>query len=150
MIIEIFFIFSTFDDEIRQGTVASGSGELQKGSTKKSFETKLNMFYDHLVMAGFGQGPEKCKLTIRRENLLKDAYDQILSAPADLLRNGKLCIAFIDEDGLDYGGPSREFFFLISKKLFNPYYGLFEYSTQDAYTVQISPMSIFVDFHIEW
>lgn len=30
--------------------------------------------------------------------------------------------------GLDYGGVAREFFFLLSKEMFNPYYGLFEYS----------------------
>ncbi len=51
---------------------------------------------------------------------------------------------------LDYGGPSREFFFLLSRELFNPYYGLFEYSANDAYTVQISPMSAFVENAHEW
>lgn len=51
---------------------------------------------------------------------------------------------------LDYSGPSREFFFLVSRELFNPYYGLFEYSANDTYTVQISPMSAFVDNHHEW
>lgn len=56
------------------------------------------------------------------------------------------CVCF----RLDYSGPSREFFFLVSRELFNPYYGLFEYSANDTYTVQISPMSAFVDNHHEW
>lgn len=51
---------------------------------------------------------------------------------------------------LDYSGPSREFFFFLSQELFNPYYGLFEYSANDTYTVQISPMSAFVENHLEW
>ena len=51
---------------------------------------------------------------------------------------------------LDYGGPAREFFFLLSRELFNPYYGLFEYSANDTYTVQISPVSTFVDNAAEW
>ena len=51
---------------------------------------------------------------------------------------------------LDYGGPSREFFFLLSRELFNPYYGLFEYSAIDSYTVQISPLSAFVENAHEW
>ncbi|KAK0135124.1 E3 ubiquitin-protein ligase HECW1 [Merluccius polli] len=51
---------------------------------------------------------------------------------------------------LDYSGPSREFFFLLSQELFNPYYGLFEYSANDTYTVQIGPMSAFVENHLEW
>jgi len=51
---------------------------------------------------------------------------------------------------LDYGGPSREFFFLLSRDLFNPYYGLFEYSASNTYTVQISPVSVFVENANEW
>uniref|UniRef100_A0A915L8F8 HECT-type E3 ubiquitin transferase n=1 Tax=Romanomermis culicivorax TaxID=13658 RepID=A0A915L8F8_ROMCU len=51
---------------------------------------------------------------------------------------------------LDYGGPSREFFFLLSRELFNPYYGFFEYSSNKVYNVQISPMSIFVENHLDW
>lgn len=34
--------------------------------------------------------------------------------------------------------------------MFNPYYGLFEYSANDTYTVQVSPMSTFVENHHEW
>jgi E3 ubiquitin-protein ligase NEDD4 len=40
----------------------------------------------------------------------------------------KLWIEFEGEVGLDYGGLAREWFFLLSKEMFNPYYGLFEYS----------------------
>uniref|UniRef100_A0A8C5FTC1 HECT-type E3 ubiquitin transferase n=1 Tax=Gadus morhua TaxID=8049 RepID=A0A8C5FTC1_GADMO len=66
------------------------------------------------------------------------------------LQRSKLYVGFVGEEGLDYSGPSREFFFLVSRELFNPYYGLFEYSANDTYTVQISPMSAFVDNHHEW
>lgn len=66
------------------------------------------------------------------------------------LQKGKLVVIFDHEEGLDYGGPSREFFFHLSRELFNPYYGLFEYSANDTYTVQISPMSAFVDNYHDW
>lgn len=66
------------------------------------------------------------------------------------LQKGKLCVVWDMEEGLDYGGPSREFFFLLSRELFNPYYGLFEYSANDTYTVQVSPMSAFVDNYHDW
>lgn len=66
------------------------------------------------------------------------------------LRKNKLFICFQGEEGLDYGGPAREFFFLLSRELFNPYYGLFEYSASDMYTVQISPMSAFQEHALEW
>ena len=53
----------------------------------------------------------------------------------------KLNIEFDNERGLDYGGVSREWFYLLSKEMFNPYYGFFEYSAMDNYTLQINPLS---------
>ncbi len=50
-------------------------------------------------------------------------------------------IEFDNESGLDYGGLAREWFFLLSKEMFNPYYGFFEYSAIDNYTLQINPYS---------
>src|SRR3954468_4323072 len=35
----------------------------------------------------------------------------------------------------------REFFFLLSHEMFNPFYCLFEYSAHDNYTLQINPHS---------
>ena len=51
---------------------------------------------------------------------------------------------------LDYGGPSREYFFLLSHELFNPYYGLFEYSAANTYTAQVSATSSFIENNLEW
>ena len=31
-------------------------------------------------------------------------------------------------DGLDYGGVAREWLYLLSHEMLNPYYGLFQYS----------------------
>ena len=53
----------------------------------------------------------------------------------------KLWIIFDGEAGLDYGGLAREWFQQVSKEMFNPYYGLFEYSAVDNYTLQINPNS---------
>ncbi|XP_066248199.1 E3 ubiquitin-protein ligase HECW2 isoform X2 [Euwallacea similis] len=117
---------------------------------KRDFEAKLRNFYRKLESKGYGQGPGKFKLHIRRDHLLEDAFRRIMSANKKELQKGKLCIVWDNEEGLDYGGPSREFFFLLSRELFNPYYGLFEYSANDTYTVQISPMSAFVDNYHDW
>jgi len=53
----------------------------------------------------------------------------------------RLMVNFDGEDGLDYGGVGREWFFLLSHEVFNPSYGLFEYSAHDNYTLQINPAS---------
>lgn len=121
------------------------------GLYKRDFDAKLRNFYKKLERNGYGQGPGKLKLIVRRDHLLEDAFTKIMSINLKKeLQKSRLYISFTGEEGLDYGGPSREFFFLLSRELFNPYYGLFEYSANDQYTVQISPMSTFVDDHHDW
>ncbi|KAF6085955.1 HECT, C2 and WW domain containing E3 ubiquitin protein ligase 1 [Phyllostomus discolor] len=117
---------------------------------RRDFEAKLRNFYRKLEAKGFGQGPGKIKLLIRRDHLLEGTFNQVMAYSRKELQRNKLYITFVGEEGLDYSGPSREFFFLLSQELFNPYYGLFEYSANDTYTVQISPMSAFVENHLEW
>lgn len=85
--------------------------------------------------------PNKFEMKLRRANILEDSYRRIMGVKkADFLK-GRLWIEFDGEKGLDYGGVAREWFFLISKEMFNPYYGLFEYSATDNYTLQINPNS---------
>ena len=50
---------------------------------------------------------------------------------AELLRS-QLRIQFDVEKPYDYEGVSREWFHILSKEIFNPYYGLFEYSAMFA------------------
>uniref|UniRef100_A0A8D0AQX7 E3 ubiquitin-protein ligase n=1 Tax=Sander lucioperca TaxID=283035 RepID=A0A8D0AQX7_SANLU len=85
--------------------------------------------------------PNRFELKLRRNAVLEDSYRRILSVKrADLLK-ARLWVEFEGEKGLDYGGVAREWFFLMSKEMFNPYYGLFEYSATDNYTLQINPNS---------
>ncbi|EDL84129.1 neural precursor cell expressed, developmentally down-regulated gene 4A, isoform CRA_d [Rattus norvegicus] len=85
--------------------------------------------------------PNKFEMKLRRANILEDSYRRIMGVKrADFLK-ARLWIEFDGEKGLDYGGVAREWFFLISKEMFNPYYGLFEYSATDNYTLQINPNS---------
>lgn len=90
------------------------------------------------------------RLHIRRSHLLEDAYNRIMSANKKDLQRGRLAVLWDTEEGLDYGGPSREFFFLLSRQVFSPYYALFEYSAVNSYSVQISPLSAFVDNCHDW
>ncbi|KAI5611356.1 E3 ubiquitin-protein ligase NEDD4 [Silurus asotus] len=88
-----------------------------------------------------GDIPNRFEMSVRRNALLEDSYRRILSIKrADLLK-ARLWVEFAGERGLDYGGVAREWFFLISKEMFNPYYGLFEYSALDNFTLQINPNS---------
>ncbi|KAG2471356.1 NEDD4 ligase, partial [Polypterus senegalus] len=85
--------------------------------------------------------PNRFEMKLRRNALLEDSYRRILSVKRPDFLKARLWIEFENEKGLDYGGVAREWFFLISKEMFNPYYGLFEYSATDNYTLQINPNS---------
>ncbi|XP_076304902.1 E3 ubiquitin-protein ligase Nedd-4-like [Tachypleus tridentatus] len=85
--------------------------------------------------------PNKFEIKVSRASIFEDMYRIVSSVSrVDLLKT-KLWIEFDGEEVLDYGGASREMFFLLSREMFNPYYGLFEYSAADNYTLQINPFS---------
>nr|XP_027196818.1 E3 ubiquitin-protein ligase Nedd-4-like isoform X3 [Dermatophagoides pteronyssinus] len=86
-------------------------------------------------------GPNKFEIRVRRNSILEDSFRIISNVSRVDYLKAKLWIEFDNEDVLDYGGPSREWFYLLSKEMFNPYYGLFEYSSTDKYTLQIRPFS---------
>ncbi|MEQ2203271.1 E3 ubiquitin-protein ligase nedd4 [Xenoophorus captivus] len=85
--------------------------------------------------------PNRFELKLKRNSLLEDSYRRILAVKRPDLLKARLWVEFEGEKGLDYGGVAREWFFLMSKEMFNPYYGLFEYSATDNYTLQINPNS---------
>ena len=104
---------------------------------KQDFRRKLIYFRSQPEMRPrLGQ----VHIVVRREHLFEDSYVEIMRfTPEELKR--KLIIRFFGEEGLDYGGLSREFFFLLSHDMFNPFYCLFEFSAADNYTLQINPHS---------
>jgi len=86
---------------------------------------------------------------VSRENLFEESFNQIMRFKADDLKK-RLFIKFKGEEGLDYGGVSREWFFLLSHEMFNPYYCLFEYSAHDNYTLQINSQSAINPDHLTY
>ena len=68
-----------------------------------------------------------CRLEVSRQEVFEDSYRLIVKMrPKDLRK--RLMIKFKGEDGLDYGGVAREWLYLLSHEMLNPYYGLFQYS----------------------
>ncbi|PFH54090.1 hypothetical protein AMATHDRAFT_863 [Amanita thiersii Skay4041] len=91
----------------------------------------------------------KCEVRVRRTRILEDSYAAVMSFTGEDLKR-RLMVSFDGEDGLDYGGVSREWFFLLSHEVFNPSYGLFEYSAHDNYTLQINPASSINPDHLSY
>lgn len=104
---------------------------------ERSFRWKLGQFR-YLCHSNALQG--HVKITVSRDNLFEDSFTQIMRlAPYDLRR--RLYIIFKGEEGLDYGGVAREWFFHLSHEVLNPMYCLFEYASTKNYSLQINPAS---------
>uniref|UniRef100_A0A4W5MES3 E3 ubiquitin-protein ligase n=1 Tax=Hucho hucho TaxID=62062 RepID=A0A4W5MES3_9TELE len=93
--------------------------------------------------------PQHIKITVTRKTLFEDSFQQMMSFhPQDLRR--RLWIIFPGEEGLDYGGVAREWFFLLSHEVLNPMYCLFEYAGKDNYCLQINPASYINPDHLKY
>ncbi|VDM01522.1 unnamed protein product [Schistocephalus solidus] len=91
----------------------------------------------------------KVEIKVSRTNLLVDSFRQLIALPPQNLR-GRLFIIFKDEEGLDYGGVAREWFFQLSDQLLNPMYCLFEYASDNNFSLQINPASSVNPEHLQY
>uniref|UniRef100_A0A8C2CRQ5 HECT-type E3 ubiquitin transferase n=1 Tax=Cyprinus carpio TaxID=7962 RepID=A0A8C2CRQ5_CYPCA len=101
----------SFSPRCSPGSSPQSSPGLQRARApapyRRDFEAKLRNFYRKLEAKGYGQGPGKIKLIIRREHLLEGTFNQVMAYSRKELQRNKLFIAFVGEEGLDYSGPSR-------------------------------------------
>lgn len=88
------------------------------------------------------------RLNIRRKHVFEDTYHQLRHRNADEMK-GRLHITFRNEEGVDAGGLSREFFGILAKEMFNPNYALFT-STEDGCTFQPNPNSSINPEHLSY
>ncbi|OMH79887.1 E3 ubiquitin-protein ligase RSP5 [Zancudomyces culisetae] len=113
---------------------------------KRDFRRKYVYFRSQPAMRPV---PGQFHIKVVRGSVLEDSFKEIAACPVNELKK-RLMIKFDGEDGLDYGGVSREFFFLLSHEMFNPLYCLFEYSAHDTYSLQISPKSAINPDHLNY
>ncbi|QID86134.1 Putative E3 ubiquitin-protein ligase [Saccharomyces pastorianus] len=70
------------------------------------------------------------KIKVRRDVISHDSLRCIKEHQGDLLKS--LRIEFVNEPGIDAGGLRKEWFFLLTKSLFNPMNGLFIYIKESS------------------
>ncbi|PSN50736.1 E3 ubiquitin-protein ligase SMURF1 [Blattella germanica] len=90
-----------------------------------------------------------CRLEVSRTEIFEESYRLVMKMrPKDMRK--RLMVKFRGEEGLDYGGVAREWLFLLSHEMLNPQYGLFQYSREDNYTLQINPDSSINPEHLSY
>lgn len=140
-----------FVDHVHQSTSwddprLPSSADAGAPAYRRDFQRKLAYFRGQPEMR-LRRG--KVTIDVRREHVFEDSYERIMKLSGEELKQ-RLNIRFDGEEGLDYGGVAREFFFLLSHEIFSPAYCLFEYSSHANYTLQISPHSNINPEHLDY
>jgi E3 ubiquitin-protein ligase NEDD4 len=133
---------TTWDDPRLPSTVDADAPQY-----KRDYRRKVVYFRSQPSMRLVADA--KCDVRVRRGWVFEDSFAAIMRLRPEDLRK-RLMVKFEGEDALDYGGVSREWFFLLSHEMFNPSYGLFEYSAHDNYTLQINPASGVNPEHLDY
>uniref|UniRef100_A0A1I8G954 E3 ubiquitin-protein ligase n=1 Tax=Macrostomum lignano TaxID=282301 RepID=A0A1I8G954_9PLAT len=108
--------------------------ELKLGGTAVPYSRDYKQKYEYfrgLLKAPKHMPNHKFDIRVKRTSILEDSFNCIMNVKQPDLLKARLWVDFSD----------GEWFFLLSRELFNPYYALFEYSASDNYTLQINPQS---------
>ncbi|KAI7908284.1 uncharacterized protein BX663DRAFT_482482 [Cokeromyces recurvatus] len=119
-------------------SLMSGSFSLLVRNPKMlEFDNKRNYFVQQLhKRSGPRENYPQLQLNVRRHNVFEDSYHQLQGRTGDEFKHGKLAVRFYNEEGVDAGGVSREWFSVLARQMFDPNYALFVKSAADKLTYQ--------------
>ncbi|KAI9470603.1 MAG: hypothetical protein EXX96DRAFT_362871 [Benjaminiella poitrasii] len=119
-------------------SLMSGSFALLVRNPKMlEFDNKRNYFVQQLHKRTTPrENYPPLQLNVRRHNVFEDSYHQLQGRTGDEFKHGKLAVRFYNEEGVDAGGVSREWFSVLARQMFDPNYALFIKSAADKLTYQ--------------
>ncbi|KAJ3026294.1 UNVERIFIED_CONTAM: hypothetical protein HDU68_005895 [Siphonaria sp. JEL0065] len=118
-------------------SLMSGSFSLLVQNPKVlEFDNKRTYFSQQLHKKSAHVHYGSLPLNVRRAQVFEDSYHQLHGRSGEEIKYGKLNIRFHDEEGVDAGGVTREFFQVLARQMFNPDYALFKPSAVDKVTYQ--------------
>ena len=91
----------------------------------------------------------KLRLRITRENVLADSFSHLRGVDGTLVASLPLSVQFDGEEGLDQGGVSREWMFLLMQAVLDPQVALFSKSNEN-YVYQINASSHVNPEHLDY
>ncbi|KAI8081696.1 uncharacterized protein BX664DRAFT_376387, partial [Halteromyces radiatus] len=119
-------------------TLMSGSFSLLVRNPKMlEFDNKRNYFVQQLHKRTEPRSHyPPLQLNVRRQYVFEDSYHQLQGRTGEEIKFGKLMVRFYDEEGVDAGGVTREWFSVLARQMFDPNYALFIASAADKLTYQ--------------
>jgi len=98
---------------------------------------KLRRGLDRSRRPRFGRDRDELPIAVDRANLWESSYLAVRSLTRAEM-NKRFQVAFLGEEGSDFGGVRREWYHLITLEMINPQYGIFEPSAGDPYRYQLA------------
>jgi E3 ubiquitin-protein ligase HUWE1 len=136
-------LFFSFTDEHRKilnqmvrnnPKLMSGSFSiLVKNPKSLDFDNKRRFFYKKITTSP-GRVGGSIPINVRRDQVFLDSYKALYFKSAEEIKFSKLNIRFQEEEGVDAGGVSREWYQVLSRQMFNPDYALFTPVASDRTT----------------
>lgn len=76
------------------------------------------------------------QLNVRRARVFEDSFQYLQRKTGEQIKYGKLSVRFYDEEGVDAGGVTREWFQILARQMFDPNNALFQPCAADKLTYQ--------------
>ncbi|KAI8851315.1 hypothetical protein BC829DRAFT_387137, partial [Chytridium lagenaria] len=140
---EMFYLFTEEHRKVLNAMVRnnpslmSGSFSLLVHNSRiLEFDNKRTYFNQQLHKRTGREGYGVLQINVRRAHVFEDSYHQLHGRSGDEIKYGKLSVRFHEEEGVDAGGVTREWFSVLARQMFNPDYALFKPSAVDKVTYQ--------------
>lgn len=153
---ENFFVFTEqhrklLNIMVRQNpSLMSGSFALLVHNPKVlDFDNKRNYFTQQLHK-GRREHYQSLSLSVRRQYVFDDSFSFFSRRSGPEIKHGKLNVRFYNEEGVDAGGVTREWFQVLARAMFNPDYALFQPCAADRTTYQPNRMSSVNEHHLSF
>ncbi|KAJ3152974.1 hypothetical protein HDU86_005429 [Geranomyces michiganensis] len=144
-------LFVVFTEEHRKilNTMVRNSPSLMSGSFSLlvhnqkvlEFDNKRTYFNLQLHKRTTRDHYGTLQINVRRQYVFEDSYHQLQGRSGDEIKFSKLSVRFYEEEGVDAGGVTREWFSVLARQMFNPDYALFRPSAVDKVTYQPNRLS---------
>ncbi|BGP26526.1 E3 ubiquitin-protein ligase HUWE1 [Rhodotorula toruloides] len=134
-------------------SLMSGSfAVLVRNSSMLDFENKRSFFFSRLHDRSQRKRPHypTINLNVRRAHVFEDSFHVFNRRSGEEIKFGKLNVKFYDEEGVDAGGVTREWFGVLARQMFNPGYALFQPQAADSLTYQPNTSSAINENHLEY
>jgi E3 ubiquitin-protein ligase HUWE1 len=119
-------------------SLMSGSFSLLVNNSRVlDFDNKRNYFNQQLHRRHhIREHHGTLQLNVRRARVFEDSFLYLQRKTGEQIKYGKLSVRFYDEEGVDAGGLTREWFQILARQMFNPNYALFQPCAADKLTYQ--------------